>query len=337
MDAIPSVGSAGDTSRDTDDVRHLRRASDFGDGGAASAQEGGRNIRGIGGDALPLSSSGNLNYNVNIVNGQSKRNSGALTYITSPVAGYGSDLVGGDITSSLNRNIHDIQKLQQQFSAPEHARRRSKLALLRKDDKMLQSTLLDTLKLQERQMNAETAATKRLAVSIQHLRGRTQQELGQRATTSQLDAALFDLKRLAAMQREEYESLMRLKAQPGPPGLPGPAGPPGLNGRDGINGSPGSIQQLVPVRRYRLSSGNVASGHWVDEALFQRKSSLSSGPALSFLPKSLPPAIPPPYEPFPNRVETLPNGVTCVRPQMRTCIHFVQYSTRALPGIRHIL
>ena len=33
---------------------------------------------------------------------------------------------------------------------------------------------------------------------------------------------------------------------------------------------------------------------------------------LGFLPPSLPPANAPPYVPFPNRIETLPNGVKCV-------------------------
>jgi hypothetical protein len=251
-------GASRDAVRDTDEVRDLRRDS-YGSDQQARAGTGSSNF---GNNHATYAASGNRNYNVNIVNGRSSDVSGALSYITSPVAGYGSDLVGGDITSSLNRNIRDIQKLQQQFSAPEHARRRSKLASLRRDDKMLQSTLLSTLKLQESQMNAEAAATKRLTASLQNLRGRTEQEMEQRATTSQLNTAMFELKRLAAMQRAEYKSLMQIKAQPGAPGLPGPPGPPGLNGHNGLNGRPGSIQQLVPVRRNRLVTSPDGQRSW---------------------------------------------------------------------------
>ena len=306
-------GASRDAVRDTDEVRDLRRHS-YGSNQQARTGTGSSDFAN---NHATHATSGNRNYNVNIVNGQGSDVSGALSYITSPVAGYGSDLVGGDITSSLNRNIRDIQKLQQQFSAPEHARRRSKLASLRRDDKMLQSTLLSTLKLQESQMNAEAAATKRLTASLQNLRGRTDQEMEQRATTSQLNTAMFDLKRLAAMQRAEYKSLMQIKSQPGAPGLPGPPGPPGLNGHNGLNGSPGSIQQLVPVRRNRLARlhrlSSVPSGHWADKDLFEHKSPAAADRSgLSYLPPSLPPAIPAPYVPFPNRVETLPNGVKCV-------------------------
>jgi hypothetical protein len=261
---------------------------------------------GSGGGANFATGTGTLNYNVNILNGQGSDAATSLSAINSPVAGFGSDLVGGDITSSLNQNIRDIQQLQQQFSAPEHARRRTKLALLRRDDKMLQSRLLDTLKLQETEMVAETAAVKKVAQSIQRLRGRTQEELQQHATVEQVNKALFAVKRLAAMQKAEYKSLMQTKAQRGAPGkpgadgargAPGPAGPAGMNGRNGLNGSPGSIQQLVPVGRP------------------QKQLSAASRARLAFLSPSLPPSIPPPYTPFPNRIETMPNGVKCVVPR----------------------
>ena len=171
---------------------------------------------------------------------------------------------------------------------------------------MLQSRLLDTLKLQETEMVAETAAVKKVAQSIQRLRGRTQEELQQHATVEQVNKALFAVKRLAAMQKAEYKSLMETKAQRGPPGkpgadgargAPGPAGPAGMNGRNGLNGSPGSIQQLVPVGRP------------------QQHLSAESRARLAFLSPSLPPSIPPPYTPFPNRIETMPNGVKCVVPR----------------------
>ena len=292
-----------------------------GSDGAVTGGGGGGGFGADGGGANLAAGSGTLNYNVNILNGQGSDVSGALSAINSPVAGFGSDLVGGDITSSLNQNIRDIQKLQQQFSAPEHARRRTKLALLRRDDKMLQSRLLDTLKLQESEMVAETAAVKRVAKSLQRLRGNTQQELKQHATVEQVDKAMFAVKRLAAMQRAEYKSLMQTKAQPGPPGKPGPAGamgqpglpgPEGPAGRDGLNGSPGSIQQLVPVGLPQQQLSVAPAGHWADENLFRRRSPAASRARLAFLPPSLPPAIPPPYVPFPNRIETLPNGVKCV-------------------------
>jgi hypothetical protein len=319
-------GTTGDTRRDTDDIRRLRRSDGYDGGDAAAYAEHDPSSRSRGtisgdksgsgnadGGLMPYSASasGASNYNVNVLNGQGSDISGALSYIASPVTGYGSDVVGSDITSSLNRNIRDIQKLQQQITAPQHAIRRSKLAVLRRDDKMLQSRLLDTLKLQQSQIVAETAAVKHLSASLQRLRGRTQEELQQRATSAQLNDAMFDLKRLAAMQKAEYKSLMQTKAQPGPPGLPGPRG---LPGRNGINGSPGSIQELVPVSRNRLSV--VPPGHWADEGLFRRSHPASARAGLSFLPPSLPPAIPPPYEPFPNKIETLPNGVKCVRPQL---------------------
>ena len=217
-------------------------------------------------------------------------------------------------------------KFEFKKKAPQHALRRSKLAVLRRDDKMLQSRLLDTLKLQESQIVAETAAVKRLSASLQRLRGRTQEELQQRATTAQLNDATFDLKRLAAMQKAEYKSLMLTKAQPGPPGLPGPRG---LPGRNGINGSPGSIQELVPVSRNRLSA--VPPGHWADEGLFRRSHPASARARLSFLPPSLPPAIPPPYQPFPNKIETLPNGVKCVLPQSLAFLS-VEYLLELIPS-----
>lgn len=322
-------GTSVDARRDTDEVRHLRRNSDYtqrsdrqnGYGQDRDGHYGNDHYRGDrrNTDISDASRSGNKaaaqtdNYNVNIISGQGNVDSSPLSYITSPVAGFGSDLVGGDITSSLNENIRDIQKLQQQFSAPQRARHRSRLAQLNKDDKMLQSRLLDTLKLQESQMIAETAAVKRLAISLQHMRQRTQQELDQRATTDQVNDVMFDLKRLAATQKAEYKIVMKTKAQPGPPGipgLPGPPGPPGAKGHNGINGSPGSIQQLIPIRRHRLTA--IPSGHWADQALFRQSSRASSSAGLAFLSPVLPPAIPPPYLPFPNRVETLPNGATCV-------------------------
>lgn len=335
-------GTTRDTRRDTDDIRRLRRSDgyDRGDDAPAYAElHPSSGIRGaVSGDKrgsgnadgglMPYSASasGASNYNVNALNGQDSDISGALSYISSPVTGYGSDVVGGDITSSLNRNIRDIQKLQQQITAPQHALRRSKLAVLRRDDKMLQSRLLDTLKLQESQIVAETAAVKRLSASLQRLRGRTQEDLQQRATTAQLNDAMFDLKRLAAMQKAEYKSLMLTKAQPGPPGLPGPRG---LPGRNGINGSPGSIQELVPVSRNRLSA--VPPGHWADEGLFRRSHPASARAGLSFLPPSLPPAIPPPYQPFPNKIETLPNGVKCVLPQSLAFLS-VEYLLELIPS-----
>jgi hypothetical protein len=262
-----SSGTSMDARQDTDDVRHLRRSGDYAQGGDRHVRDDGRRSDrsykdGPGASTFVRNTlAPSENYNVNIINGQGSDVSSPLSYITSPAAGFGSDLVGGDITSSLNHNIRDIQKLQQQFSAPERARRRSKLAQLHTDDKMLQSRLLDTLKLQESQMIAETDAVKRLSLSLQHTRQRQQQELDQRATTSQLNELRFDLKRLAAMQKAEYKSMLQTKAKPGPPGLPGPRGPPGANGHNGLNGSPGSIQQLIPVRRHRLAA--APQTHWV--------------------------------------------------------------------------
>jgi hypothetical protein len=249
------------------------------------------------------------------LNGQGGDLLDSLSYIASPVAGYGSDAVGGDITSSLNRNIRDIQRIQQKFSAHDRARRHSKLALLRNDDQMLQSRLLDTLKLQERQIIAETAALKEVATSVQRLRGQTQHALEQRATTTQMNDAIFDLKRLSAMQQEEYKSLLEVKAKPGPPGppgLPGERGLPGLNGRNGLNGSPGSVQLLSTHPRHGQLSA-FPSGHWADENLLRRSSPDTGSVQLAFLPSSLPPSIPQPYVPFPNRIETLPNGVKYVK------------------------
>jgi hypothetical protein len=319
-----------DARRDTDEVRQLRRIGDYtqrshyGDDRHRSNGDGQRS--GPTNTDVPITArfankaDAQLdNYNVNIINGEDSDLSSPLSYISSPVAGLGSDIVGGDITSSLNQNIRDIQKLQRQFSAPQRARRRSRLVQLNKDDKMLQTRLLDTLKLQESQTIAETSAIKRLAMQLQRMRERSQQELDQRATTIQVNDVMFDLKRLAAMQKAEYKSLMQTKAQPGPPGLPGPPGPPGANGHDGLNGSPGSIKQLIPIPQNRLAA--APAGHWADQALFRRGSPATGSAGLAFLTPSLPPAIPPPYLPFPNRVETLPNGATCVLPPSHCCAY----------------